>query len=65
MAPVLQALVALTVCVLLRLFLLSQMSLVICDYLAHMGQVVFIILARILGLLRVLLKDFYDFAATL
>lgn len=60
--PVLQALRALAVRVLLCLAFLSEMALVVRDDLAHVLDVVFLVLAWIL--LRVLLEDCDDFAAT-
>ena len=62
MAPILQRLVALTVRVLLGLFLLSKMSLVVAYYLSHVAKVLFIVLGWIL--LRILFEDLDDLPAT-
>jgi hypothetical protein len=63
MAPILQALVAVAVGVLLGLLLLCQMTLVIRSDLAHMRQVVLVVLGRVL--LGILFEDLDDLSATL
>ena len=61
MSPILQALVTLALCILLRLFLLRQMPLAVCSNAAHVGNVVFVIARRVF--LWVLAEDVDDLAA--
>lgn len=61
MAPILEALRTATVRILLRLAFLRQVTLIIGDDLAHVLDVLFVVLARVF--LRVLLQDLDDFAA--
>lgn len=53
MPPILQTLITLTIRILLCLLLLSEMSLAVRDYAAHVGNVFFVIFRRVFG--RVLL----------
>lgn len=62
MAPVLQALVAITVCVLLGLLFLRQMAFIVRSYLAHMCQVVLVVLRGVL--LGILFQDLDNLAPT-
>ena len=62
MAPVLQALEAVTVRVLLGVFLLGQMAFVVRRHASHMGQVIIVIPGGIL--LWILLQDLNDFPTT-
>lgn len=61
MAPVLQTLVAPTGRISLRLLLLSQVSLTVCNYATHVRDVIFIVSRGVL--FRVLFDDLDYFAA--
>jgi hypothetical protein len=60
MAPVLQTLVTFTVSILLRLLLLRKMPLAVCNHLAHVVNVVLLVLAGIF--FRILLENLDDLA---
>lgn len=62
MTPVLQRLVASTLCVLLRFLLLREMSLTVCDHTTHMINVLIIVPGRVFG--WIMFKDRDDFPST-
>ena len=61
MTPILQGLIALTICVLFCFFILSEVALVVANDFSHMTKISFRILLRVF--LGVLLQSLNDLAA--